>query len=217
MNEIDDHYRILDLSPEATAEQVKSAYHRAAKRAHPDAGGSASLMGRVNEAYRVLSDPVSRREYDAHRHQPPAPWPSPEVHAAQPTARRPSDADIAHHRQRIAAARTSAWQIFKTNAVMALLLGIISVFYNAQTTEVMPKVWMALLSSVPVYGTFIGVVFLINPRLRLDLHDLVADTLHRRGLPLTRAELKTLLGLALLYVPIAAVWTIILLVTVRPI
>jgi molecular chaperone DnaJ len=55
------------LTSDATDAEIRAAYLRLARRAHPDAGaadGGAS-MAAVNEAYRVLSRPEARRAYDA--------------------------------------------------------------------------------------------------------------------------------------------------------
>jgi DnaJ domain len=61
----DDFYARLGVSREATPEQVKRAYRRAAKHAHPDAeGGSAERWAALAEAYDILSDPRRRRIYD---------------------------------------------------------------------------------------------------------------------------------------------------------
>jgi len=65
------HYRRLGVSPDATAEQIRAAYREAARRHHPDAraargsAGSDDEMAAINEAWRVLSDPVARARYDA--------------------------------------------------------------------------------------------------------------------------------------------------------
>lgn len=60
-----DYYEILDVRPAATAAEIKAAYHRAVRTAHPDAGGTAGMFRLVNEAYRTLSDPQARAAYDA--------------------------------------------------------------------------------------------------------------------------------------------------------
>lgn len=64
MTEID-YYDILDIRPTAGPEEIKAAYHRAARSAHPDAGGTAGTFRLVAEAYRTLSDPHLRAAYDA--------------------------------------------------------------------------------------------------------------------------------------------------------
>jgi curved DNA-binding protein CbpA len=63
-------YDILDVSEEATDDEIKRAYRRAAMKAHPDrnVGREASANARfheIKEAYAILSDPVQRRVYDA--------------------------------------------------------------------------------------------------------------------------------------------------------
>ena len=64
------HYETLGVVDTASAEEIHAAYKRLARRVHPDAGGSASQMATVNEAYRVLSDPGRRALYDASRRAP---------------------------------------------------------------------------------------------------------------------------------------------------
>ena len=60
------HYERLGVAPDATPVQLRTAYRVAARRSHPDRAGdvAAGEMAAVNEAYRVLSDPVLRGAYD---------------------------------------------------------------------------------------------------------------------------------------------------------
>ena len=65
-----DPYRALGVARGANAADIKKAHRRLAKRYHPDAGeADARRFLVVQEAYRVLSDPLLRREWDA-RHAP---------------------------------------------------------------------------------------------------------------------------------------------------
>jgi DnaJ-class molecular chaperone len=59
------YYLILRLAPEATSDQIRSAYRRRALELHPDltAFGSGQFL-ELQEAYDVLSDPVRRESYD---------------------------------------------------------------------------------------------------------------------------------------------------------
>ena len=59
------HYEILGVSATASAQELKIAYRRLLRQAHPDMGGSAALLDMVNEAYDTLKDPASRARYDA--------------------------------------------------------------------------------------------------------------------------------------------------------
>lgn len=53
-----DPYKILGLTPQASKEEIKKAYHRLALRFHPDGGpeGNAARFNAVNEAYQALKD-----------------------------------------------------------------------------------------------------------------------------------------------------------------
>lgn len=66
---IKDYYKILELeNSKVTIEQIKSAYRKQAKKYHPDVNvGNKVAEERIkdiNEAYRVLSNPSSKRKYD---------------------------------------------------------------------------------------------------------------------------------------------------------
>lgn len=62
---MDDLYKILNIERTATLEEVKQAYKLRAKETHPDMeGGSEDEFKKVNEAYKVLSNPIRRDKYD---------------------------------------------------------------------------------------------------------------------------------------------------------
>jgi molecular chaperone DnaJ len=68
------HYQTLEISPSATPAEIKSAYRRLAKALHPDrntAPSSHAAIARLNAAYEILSDPLSRRSYDQQLHYIP--------------------------------------------------------------------------------------------------------------------------------------------------
>lgn len=57
-------YVVLGVGTNATQDEIKHAYRRLAKSAHPDAGGSPEQFDRIKAAYSVLSSPVRRDVYD---------------------------------------------------------------------------------------------------------------------------------------------------------
>lgn len=64
-----DYYKILDLNTSRVSiEEIKSAYRAAAKKYHPDLNVGDNLAEErikdINEAYRILSVPSSKRKYD---------------------------------------------------------------------------------------------------------------------------------------------------------
>jgi DnaJ-class molecular chaperone len=63
------YYQQLNISPDASSQQIKEAYRKLAFEYHPDrhAGdpSAADKMKAINEAYAVLSNPEKRRRYDA--------------------------------------------------------------------------------------------------------------------------------------------------------
>jgi curved DNA-binding protein CbpA len=59
-----DLYQTLGVARDAKADEIRRAYRRAAKKAHPDGGGSVESFALVRTAVEVLSDDARRSEYD---------------------------------------------------------------------------------------------------------------------------------------------------------
>lgn len=72
MNPKPDYYAILGASENASRRDIERLYKRQAHKSHPDRGGAEEEMKALNEAYRVLRNENSRREYDSQRLRPPS-------------------------------------------------------------------------------------------------------------------------------------------------
>lgn len=57
-------YDLLDLPKEATPDQIKKAYRKKAKSAHPDAGGDPEAFNALARGAAVLLDPARRDKFD---------------------------------------------------------------------------------------------------------------------------------------------------------
>lgn len=62
-----DYYAELGTVESASSEDLDRAYKAEARKRHPDGGGSEEEMKSLNEAHDILSDPETRRAYDAER------------------------------------------------------------------------------------------------------------------------------------------------------
>jgi len=59
-----DYYQILGIEKNASADEVKKAFHKLAHKYHPDKGGDEKKFKEINEAYQVLSNAEKRQQYD---------------------------------------------------------------------------------------------------------------------------------------------------------
>ena len=82
-------YDLLGVSPSASQDEIRRAYHRQARRHHPDANPGApqardrTTMAEINAAWAVLGNPEKRRAYDRTIGARPAPGPG---RGSQPVA-----------------------------------------------------------------------------------------------------------------------------------
>ncbi|MDD5415529.1 MAG: DnaJ C-terminal domain-containing protein [Candidatus Daviesbacteria bacterium] len=66
-----DYYEILGVSKNASADEIKSAYRKLARKHHPDidkSAGAGEKFKEIGEAYQVLSDSQKRGAYDQFGH-----------------------------------------------------------------------------------------------------------------------------------------------------
>lgn len=74
-----DYYEFLEISPQATQDTIHRVYRFLASRYHPDhpETGDLEKFALLTSAYKVLSDPARRAEYNAQRSMRPATFSDP--------------------------------------------------------------------------------------------------------------------------------------------
>ncbi|MEM6393594.1 MAG: J domain-containing protein [Planctomycetota bacterium] len=66
--QFEDYYKTLGVPRSASADDIKSAHRKLARKYHPDVSkepDAQERFSRISEAYEVLSDPEKRKKYDA--------------------------------------------------------------------------------------------------------------------------------------------------------
>lgn len=58
------YYKILGITKNASAEEIKKAFYKLAHKYHPDKGGDDKKFKEINEAYQVLSNKEKKAQYD---------------------------------------------------------------------------------------------------------------------------------------------------------
>lgn len=181
------HYELLGLEPSADADAIKKAFRREIARYHPDKvvhlGAEFQEMAAVRAAeltiaYKTLTDPALRAEYDATLSSAPLPHVAPAA-AAPPPAHEPAAESFqppeedtppapTGNKARFASERADRDVILK-RAIAGRVRGIVETLYGALET---PKVRGFDLAMVPVAKPrFLGTA---PPRVLVKIVD-VAD------------------------------------------
>jgi curved DNA-binding protein CbpA len=65
-----DHYKMLEVDPEADPDVIEAAYHALSRKLHPDGdptGKHRVMQSELDHAFAILSNSTQRRAYDARR------------------------------------------------------------------------------------------------------------------------------------------------------
>ncbi len=130
-----DYYAVLGIIRTASADQVRSAFHRFAREHHPDnfIGASADEAQRhtelyqlATEAYRILLDPAKRQVYDAGLAKGQARYSFDRAEETRRTARPPGGVSLRSSKARVffsrahKAIKSEDWPQAKLNLQLAL-------------------------------------------------------------------------------------------------
>ena len=61
-------FQVLGISDSATVKEIKKTYRKLSLIHHPDKGGDAEKFRELSNAYRALTDPVAKKNYDEYGH-----------------------------------------------------------------------------------------------------------------------------------------------------
>lgn len=119
-----DLYQVLGVPPDAPPAKIQTAWRVAAKRTHPDLGGTQARFRAVHIAYLVLSDTDLRSRYDRSRSPRVPPPPDNEVpRVPVPAAKRRNLVWLAILAAVLAVVLSYAWPAF--TIVAGMICGVI--------------------------------------------------------------------------------------------
>ena len=135
-----DPYRVLEVPREADGAAVRRAYHRLARRRHPDVGGTTAAMQELNAAYAIVTaSRVLATDPRAPADQRPDPPPAGARRAPAPRAPRPVVLSHAWLRRWLTGARSGQWAV-----TLALGLAVHAVALWSAPTWSEPRILEAL-------------------------------------------------------------------------
>ena len=67
---MEDFYKILGITKNASKEEIKKSYRKLSMKHHPDRGGNKEMFQKINEAYQILGDERKKMSYDMQRENP---------------------------------------------------------------------------------------------------------------------------------------------------
>jgi len=65
-----DLYKILNITKNASSDEIRKAYRKLSLKHHPDRGGNEEEFKKLNRAFEILGDPQKKREHDMKQNSP---------------------------------------------------------------------------------------------------------------------------------------------------
>jgi preprotein translocase subunit Sec63 len=134
------HYELLQIGPDASAQDLRQAFRRLSKRYHPDTtdlpqGQAEEAFRRLQQAYLTLGDPARRRLYDAElQAQREA------ITAATPALRPPQPQPV---RRALSGGEWFALLLLALAVVFSLVLGVGLAWARGAALFTAPSWWAA--------------------------------------------------------------------------
>ena len=67
---MEDYYKCLGVSENASQDAIKRAFRKLSLKHHPDRGGDKATFQKINEAFQTLGEPDKRQMYNMQRNSP---------------------------------------------------------------------------------------------------------------------------------------------------
>ena len=146
------HYDLLEVASTANVSELRQAFRQLSKRYHPDTTSLPQAQAQesfrqLQQAYAVLSDPISRNRYDSQLLQPPGPIP-PSGAPAQPPPRTSTSRPVAVRRA-LSGGEWFALLLLGLALVLSLVLGLGVAWARGAAFVRTPSWWPEAVAAAP--------------------------------------------------------------------
>ena len=146
------HYELLEVASTASVSELRQAFRQLSKRYHPDTTNLPQAQAQesfrqLQQAYAVLSDPISRNRYDSQLLQPPGLTPPPGVRAHPPA--RTSPPRPVGVRRALSGGEWFALLLLGLALVLSLVLGLGVAWARGAALVRTPSWWPEAVAAAP--------------------------------------------------------------------
>jgi len=146
------HYDLLEVASTASVAELRQAFRQLSKRYHPDTTSLPQAQAQesfrlLQQAYAVLSDPISRNRYDSLLQQPPRSTLPPGVPA--PTPARTTPPRPVGVRRALSGGEWFALLLLAVALVLSLVLGLGVAWARGAALVRTPSWWPEAVAATP--------------------------------------------------------------------